>query len=225
MLCGEDFTRRSSAERHRNNVHHGKSLAVRFVEYLAGRASGLYSKPIDPPRLSRRGRVQFGKAEKSDRQISATASETAVADSTTKDFWWEFGKDTTNDNDQSENMPPLLSNQSNNASRDPIDESIRNAHKLLQFKLMNRLSIQSIPFYLPIVDASMSISKPVGFRGELCDTCLLGKIDPIFSLDRLESLVMTDHTCNSQDLSKIRNMAHIPNVRSRFHEFFCTDDQ
>ena len=62
-LCGEDFTRRSSAERHRNNVHNGKSILVRFVEYLAGRASGLYPKPIDPPRLSRRGRPRFGKAQ------------------------------------------------------------------------------------------------------------------------------------------------------------------
>ncbi len=64
-LCGEDFTRRSSAERHRNNIHQGRSSLVRFVEYLAGRASGLYPRPIDPPRLARRGRrPQFGRTSK-----------------------------------------------------------------------------------------------------------------------------------------------------------------
>jgi hypothetical protein len=55
-LCGEDFTRRSSAERHRNNIHQGRSGIVRFVEYLAGIASKLYPRPIDPPRLARRAR-------------------------------------------------------------------------------------------------------------------------------------------------------------------------
>jgi hypothetical protein len=65
-LCGEDFTRRSSAERHRNNVHQGRSDLVRYVEYLAGRASGLYSTPIDPPRLARRGKPPFGKTSKID---------------------------------------------------------------------------------------------------------------------------------------------------------------
>jgi hypothetical protein len=60
-VCGEDFTRRSSAERHRYDVHQGNSLVVRFVDYLAGRASGIYPEPIDPPRLLRRARPQFGK--------------------------------------------------------------------------------------------------------------------------------------------------------------------
>lgn len=63
-ICGEDFTRRSSAERHGNNLHQGRPCVVRFNEYLVGRASGLYPPPIDPPRLARRGRPQFGKISK-----------------------------------------------------------------------------------------------------------------------------------------------------------------
>ena len=44
-VCGEDFTRRSSAERHRDNVHQGNSLVVRFVDYLAGRAAEFMRRP------------------------------------------------------------------------------------------------------------------------------------------------------------------------------------
>ena len=208
LLCGEDFTRRSSGERHRKNVHQGKSVLVRFVEYLAGRASGLYPKPIDPPRLSRRGRPQFGKTR-------INASDMTVADSTTKDFWWCAN------NDQSLQLQDS-SYQSNNQTS-PLDESIRYAKKLLQFKrLMNQHSNQSFPFLLPNVNLPISISKAVGFRGELCDTCLIGKVEPIFSFDRLESLVRTSHTCNPQDLSKIRNIADISNAISKFHERFIS---
>lgn len=60
-VCGEDFTRRSSGERHRYNVHQGNSLVIKFVDYLARRASGIYPAPINPPRLLRRARPQFGK--------------------------------------------------------------------------------------------------------------------------------------------------------------------
>ena len=55
--CGEDFTRRTSAERHNRNVHNGYCLIVRYVEYLAGLASRLYPPPITPPRLSRRNKL------------------------------------------------------------------------------------------------------------------------------------------------------------------------
>jgi hypothetical protein len=53
-ICGEDFTRKSSAKRHGFNVHDEKGLVVRYTEYLVGRMSGEYPKPIEPPRLSER---------------------------------------------------------------------------------------------------------------------------------------------------------------------------
>jgi hypothetical protein len=53
-VCGEDFTRKSSAKRHGFNVHDEKCLVVRYTEYLVGRMSGEYPKPIEPPRLSER---------------------------------------------------------------------------------------------------------------------------------------------------------------------------
>jgi hypothetical protein len=152
-LCGEDFTRRSSAERHRNNVHQGRSGIVRFVEYLAGLASRLYSRPIGPPRLARRARPEFGKTSKRDLQISTTSNDRIVADSATEDFCWKLGIDTRND--QSDNVPPYLqlsSNESNNDIWNPIDEITRNLRKFLQLKmLMNQLFDRSIPFYQPLI--------------------------------------------------------------------------
>jgi hypothetical protein len=61
-VCAEDFTRNSSAKRHRRVVHNGSSdcVIVRFVEYLVGRESGSYPPPITPPRLSRKsGSMKF----------------------------------------------------------------------------------------------------------------------------------------------------------------------
>ena len=50
-VCGEDFTRKYSAHRHKDRVHNGQCNIVRFVDYLAGRVSGIYPLPIMPPRL------------------------------------------------------------------------------------------------------------------------------------------------------------------------------
>jgi hypothetical protein len=53
-ICGEDFTRKSSAKRHGFNVHDQYCRIVRYTDYLVGRMSGEYPKPIEPPRLSER---------------------------------------------------------------------------------------------------------------------------------------------------------------------------
>jgi hypothetical protein len=50
-LCAEDFTRKSSAERHTYRLHNGRILPVRYIDYLAGRQSGQYQPPITPQRL------------------------------------------------------------------------------------------------------------------------------------------------------------------------------
>src|SRR5215472_10610054 len=127
-LCGEDFTRRSSAERHRYTVHQGNSLIVRFVDYLAGRSSGIYAAPIDPPRLLKGARPEFGKTPNGD----------------------------TNKNLSKLNPSYLqyLSNESSNEMMN-IDETFINLQNLLQLKMiMNRYSNQQIPFFLPLMNNS-----------------------------------------------------------------------
>jgi hypothetical protein len=55
-VCAEDFTRKSSAKRHMNNVniHRKKPLIVRYVDYIIARIKGDYPQPIITERLQRR---------------------------------------------------------------------------------------------------------------------------------------------------------------------------
>lgn len=143
-----------------------------------------------------------------------------VADSTTKDFWWKFGKDAKID--QSQMMSPysrLPSNQSDNSRGNLLDEFIRFGQKILQVKMIgNQLFNYSIPFNLPIVYAPMNIPKVVGFRADLCDTCSFQTIDPVFSFDRLDSAVKTRHNCNSQTQSMLQSRRDISDSRTKSHE-------
>jgi hypothetical protein len=56
IICGEDFTRKSSGKRHRDNrnIHNERPVIVRYIEYIIGRAKGEYPPPITPPRLQGR---------------------------------------------------------------------------------------------------------------------------------------------------------------------------
>ena len=46
-LCSEGFTRKYSANRHNQNLHHGQGKIVRTIDYIIGRLAGKYS-PCDP---------------------------------------------------------------------------------------------------------------------------------------------------------------------------------
>jgi hypothetical protein len=130
-LCGEDFTRRSSAERHRYTVHQGNSLIVRFVDYLAGRSSGIYAAPIDPPRLLKRTRPEFGKTRNGD---FVNATDVIVAENMIKDPFW-YTK-------ENPSYSQYSSNQSSNEVTN-LDETFINLQNLLQLKMiMNRCSNQ-----------------------------------------------------------------------------------
>jgi hypothetical protein len=56
IICGEDFTRKSSGKRHRDNrnIHNERPVIVRYIEYIMGQAKGDYPPPITPPRLQGR---------------------------------------------------------------------------------------------------------------------------------------------------------------------------
>jgi hypothetical protein len=53
-ICGEDFTRKTSAMRHSSNLHNGRGLPVRYIDYVTGRQTGQYPAALTPRRLSRR---------------------------------------------------------------------------------------------------------------------------------------------------------------------------
>jgi hypothetical protein len=42
-LCSQDFTRRYSADRHNQNLHHGQGKIVRMLDYVIGRIAGEYN--------------------------------------------------------------------------------------------------------------------------------------------------------------------------------------
>ena len=42
-LCSQDFTRRYSADRHNQNLHHGQGKIVRMIDYVIGRIAGEYN--------------------------------------------------------------------------------------------------------------------------------------------------------------------------------------
>ena len=43
--CGQDFTRRCSANRHNNHFHFGDGIIVRLLEYIIGRINGQFPPP------------------------------------------------------------------------------------------------------------------------------------------------------------------------------------
>jgi hypothetical protein len=53
-ICGEGFTRRTSARRHNSNLHSGEATIIRPSEYVIGRLNGQYSYPNDPLSYRRR---------------------------------------------------------------------------------------------------------------------------------------------------------------------------
>jgi hypothetical protein len=42
VLCSQDFTRKYSADRHNENLHHGRGKIVRTIDYVIGRIAGEY---------------------------------------------------------------------------------------------------------------------------------------------------------------------------------------
>ena len=42
-LCSQDVTRRYSADRHNQNLHHGQGKIVRMIDYVIGRIAGEYN--------------------------------------------------------------------------------------------------------------------------------------------------------------------------------------
>ena len=64
--CGMYSSRKSSVKRHIQNIHSGNAHYVSFVDYLAGRKSGLYW-PVLPPTYQKKNdvkRIDYGNVMK-----------------------------------------------------------------------------------------------------------------------------------------------------------------
>jgi hypothetical protein len=163
--CGEDFTRKFSAYRHRENVHSGKSTIIRFVEYLAGLASGLYPYPIIPPRLSGNRRPKFLKS-RTDGQISSTKADKTIADSTRGNLWLQQRNAVSDNNFYRHNNPnkSSLQNNANDEMFSTLDYAIEWSQKMLRFNtIMNQLSPKPYlhNFYMPSTWTLNPIINPI----------------------------------------------------------------
>jgi hypothetical protein len=47
-VCGQGVTRKSSASRHNDNLHHGDAKIIRPYDYIIGRLNGEFPSPSDP---------------------------------------------------------------------------------------------------------------------------------------------------------------------------------
>jgi hypothetical protein len=58
-ICGEGFTRKSSAKRHNENLHSSGAMIVRSIEYIIGRVKGKFPVPQDPLSYRRNNKSQM----------------------------------------------------------------------------------------------------------------------------------------------------------------------
>lgn len=147
-VCKEDFTRKSSALRHMNNMHEGRCPLVRYIDYIAERQSGQYPPPLTPSRV-------LGRKNKT------------VADNSRGEISYANGFET---NNSSEHLtaPPT----STNPLRNPVFEALNNL--IDDEKIYSRLRPGINIYTLPM---DISIAKPSWLRAFICDLCLSVPID------------------------------------------------
>jgi hypothetical protein len=209
VLCGEDFTRNSSAKRHRKIVHY--SPVVRYNEYIAGRASGTYPKPIAPARMSRKSK--FVRLEGED--MLKHYPSFITADSSADDILCA-----------NTDINNSIGNNSGGVSGkkvEVIDEAINDARRIVEFKdLCARLSSYTQPLIQNVMPferfqfndtleniLSLTIAtsrQPFGFRIYNCDRCLESPIVPVFYPDMGQGTNQFMHKCRPERLSEIEGM-------------------
>jgi hypothetical protein len=172
-LCGEDFTRKSSAERHSSKLHKGGSLPVRYINYLTGRLSGQYPPPLTPPRL-------LGRKNKT------------VADSSRGDILYANHFETKN---RSEYIaaPPTATNP----LRNPVAEAVHNFVDVEKTytQLLPLINVNTFP-------TDIGIAKPIGFSG-ICDLCLSGQIEAVWNFVEDGSLTKVIHACDAEAVMRV----------------------
>jgi hypothetical protein len=135
VVCGEDFTRNSSAKRHKRIVHQGNCLIVRHIEYLAGRASGLYPEPRTPPRMSRKRKIikfQHGNND-NNTQLQQSTPLFPISDSIADEVWCGNAPKTNGWNNYIHNNIE--------SETDPVDQALSIVRKGVEFKnLLEELS-------------------------------------------------------------------------------------
>jgi hypothetical protein len=218
VLCGEDFTRKSSGKRHRRFVHN--SLIVRYNEYIAGRVAGIYPKPIAPARILRKSK--FVKFQGED--ILQHSPSFITADNSADEI--SCGNTDMNNNISGNNTigtynPESRSVHMKGKKVDVIDDAINDARRLVELKdLCAKLSSNSQPiqngiplqpnfniFHSNIQPLTITNSRRTfGFRIYNCERCLESPIVPVFYPEVGQLTNQATHTCRPERLADIEGM-------------------
>jgi len=193
-ICGEDFTRKSSAERHSSKLHKGRSPPVRYIDYLTGRLSGQYPPPITPQRL-------LGRKNRT------------VADSSRGNISYANDFET---NSRSEHTAEPLT--VTNPLRNPVFEAVRSFIDVEKTytQLSPLINVNTFPTDIGIV-------KPIGFSG-ICDLCLSGQIEAVWNFVEDGSLTKVIHACDAELVMRVKHLAEDKKKALHQTSFRCLVD-
>lgn len=138
VACGQDFTRRYSANRHNRHLHQEGSQIVRILEYIIGRTTGEYS-PADPAlfRRKRRERTTTDSRTRFPFANVAHDSENSHRYATTKDRAHEINQDSYNE--PAKRYEAQISGNSNSSKREQIKSLYKNAFPDAEESLLKRV--------------------------------------------------------------------------------------
>lgn len=202
--CSQDFTRKSSAKRHNNNIHLGMGIIVRFSDYVVGRLQGKYV--ASDPLLFRKN---------DGNNIRARIS--SVSSLTHSPSQMSFG-DSITGNEVNQKLPlQQPKTQVKNTSHDfsDLDYIINLASRVKKIK--NLLSISHSSMGMPPANSSAFCNIPFGvdvntllaqldneyffgYKEEICSCCIY---DAIYRLDFRDGSIdkriwSPSHKCDPQ---------------------------
>jgi hypothetical protein len=195
-ICGEDFTRKSSAFRHNDNIHEGRCLPVRYIDYLAGRQSGLYQPPLTPTRLlGSRTEMKFNHRNNQ------------LADSIGGDFSYLNGT-------EFKNKSEYAAERSFTRATDQDDHITEIFNRVLKLRTLERAFNQPsqtqnmpVPFInFNTIPTDIGIVKPIGFQSYVCNLCLCGPIEEVSKFVEHGSLRKVKHMCDPEQLMKAKHL-------------------
>lgn len=138
IACGQDFTRRYSANRHSRHLHEEGSQIVRTLEYIIGRTTGEYS-PADPVLFRRKRREQTTTDTHTSFPFANVAhdGESSYRYATTKDRGHEINQDSSSE--PAKKYEAQISGNSNSSKREQIKSLYKNVFPNAEETVLKRV--------------------------------------------------------------------------------------
>lgn len=204
--CSQDFTRKSSAERHNRKIHFGMGIIVRFFDYIVGRLEGKYAAS-DPYFFRKNHGNNFRNPRSNVASSIYLPSPASFGDSITG----------TEGNQMLPNQRPLMQVKDSRYDFSDLDYmidlasralKIENLHLMQQSTESTLRAISPTSWNIPYgVEASTLLTQQFdndyifGYREEVCPCCIY---DAIYRLDFKEGSIenriwSTNYKCDPQN--------------------------